>query len=56
MDSKKNVMSNCEISHSGESGLGVYGGIITIDGEHTNIHNNCIKGDTSTFGLESSAN
>jgi len=53
MDSKKNIMSNCEISHSGESGLGVYGGIITIDGEHTNIHNNCIKGDTSTFGLES---
>ena len=45
-------MKNCNVSHSKESGLGVYnGGLMTIDGNATTIHHNCIDGNCWNFGL-----
>ena len=42
---KRNSMKNCNVSHSKYSGLVVYhGGSMTIDGNATTIHHNCVSG------------
>ena len=44
--SKRNTMKNCNVSHSKHSGLIAVGqsGLMTIDGNATTIHHNCISG------------
>ena len=43
---KRNTMKNCNVSHSKSNGLVVSGddGLMTIDGDATTIHHNCISG------------
>ena len=42
---KRNTMKNCNVSHSKSNGLVVSGddGLMTIDGDATTIHHNCIS-------------
>jgi len=44
-------MKNCNVSHSKESGLFVWGGLMTIDGNGTTIHHNCTDEDDDDYGL-----
>jgi len=49
---KRNTMSNCQVSHSKESGVLVNGGgLITMNGSGTSIHNNVTGGDSWEYGL-----
>jgi len=50
-DTKRNTMSNCQVSHSKESGVLVYEGLITMTGSGTSIHNNSTGGSSSEYGL-----
>ena len=49
---KRNTMSNCQVSHSKYSGVYVNGGLITINGSGTSIHNNVTGGDSWEYGLK----
>ena len=50
---QRNTMTDCQISHSKGSGLAVYnGGLMTIDGDATTIHDNCTGGIRQTYGLD----
>ena len=57
-DTKRNTMSNCQVSHSKYSGVivncGVYGGLITMNGRDTSIHNNVTLGLSGYYGLHTS--
>ena len=45
-------MSNCQVSHSKRHGLAVRnGGLITMTGSGTSIHNNVTGGDSDWYGL-----
>jgi hypothetical protein len=48
---KRSTMKNCNVSHSKRDGLGVYGGLMTIDGNGTTVHHNCTNGDSGHYGL-----
>jgi hypothetical protein len=52
---KRNTMSNCQVSHSKWSGVAVYDGLITMNGSGTSIHNNVTSGDSNEYGLYSSS-
>ena len=45
-------MSNCQVSHSKESGVEVQVGLITMNGSGTSIHNNVTGGSSKFYGLE----
>jgi hypothetical protein len=50
---KRNSMKNCNVSHSKQSGLTVWGGgLMTIDGNGTTIHHNCTDGRSGDYGLD----
>jgi hypothetical protein len=49
--SKRNTMKNCNVSYSKWSGLNVYGGLMTIDGNATAIHHNGTDGASGSCGL-----
>ena len=49
---KRNKMTNCEISYSKRSGVWVFGGIVTISGGATRVHHNCRRGRCGDYGLE----
>jgi hypothetical protein len=50
---KRNTMSNCQVSHSKGSGVSVHeNGLITMNGSGTSIHNNGTDGDSDSYGLE----
>ena len=49
---QRNTMTDCQISHSKGSGLLVVdGGLMTIDGDVTAIHDNCTDGRSNNYGL-----
>jgi hypothetical protein len=49
---KRNTMSNCQVSHSKENGVSVYeNGLITMNGSGTSIHNNVTGEDSDYYGL-----
>jgi hypothetical protein len=48
---KRNSMKNCNVSHSKYSGVHVWNGLMTIDGNATTIHHNCTDGDSRHYGL-----
>jgi parallel beta-helix repeat protein len=49
---KRNTMSNCQVSHSKESGVSVLNsGLITMTGSGTSVHNNVTGGRSSQYGL-----
>ena len=50
-NTKRNTMSNCQVSHSKYSGVDVYDGLITINGSGTSIHNNVTGGERDCYGL-----
>ena len=50
-DTKRNTMSNCQVSHSKCSGVFVWGGLMTMDGSGTSIHNNVTGGHSLRYGL-----
>ena len=52
-DTKRNTMSNCQVSHSKVSGVLVNGGLITINGNSTSIHNNNTDGFDDAYDLDS---
>ena len=45
-------MSNCQVSHSKQSGVRVFGGLITMNGSGTSIHNNVTGGTSYSYGLD----
>ena len=47
-------MSNCQVSHSKNSGVWVMDGLITMNGSGTSIHNNVTGGYSHLYGLYSS--
>jgi hypothetical protein len=50
---KRNSMKNCNVSHSKWSGLLVMkGGLMTIDGKDTTIHDNGTSGGGDNYGLK----
>ena len=49
-------MSNCQVSHSKENGVVVEGGLMTMNGNGTSIHNNGTGGSRNCYGLYSSDN
>jgi len=52
-DTRRNTMSNCQVSHSIGSGVYMYrGGLITMNGSGTSIHNNVTSGNSRSYGLE----
>ena len=52
-DTKKNTMFNCQVSHSKESGVTVWdGGLMTMKGSGTSIHNNVTGGNSTEYGLD----
>jgi len=51
----RNTMSNCQVSHSKSRGVDVYGGLITINGSGTSIHNNVTDGYSGDDGLHPSS-
>ena len=54
-ETKRNTMSNCQVSHSIESGVFVgYNGLITMNGSGTSIHNNVTEGESHNYGLYTS--
>ena len=51
--SQRNTMTDCKISNSKGSGLMVSnGGLMTIDGDATSIHDNCTDGRSINYGLD----
>jgi len=52
---KRNTMSNCQVSHSKRSGAEVKGGLITMKGSGTSIHNNVTGGSSGHYGLYTSS-
>ena len=53
---KRNTMSNCQVSHSKDSAVYVInGGLITMNGSDTSIHNNVTGGSTGCYGLNTSS-
>jgi hypothetical protein len=50
-NTKRNTMSNCQVSHSKNSGVLVYDGLLTINGSGTSIHNNVTGGSSGHYGL-----
>jgi hypothetical protein len=50
-ETKRNTMSNCQVSHSYYSGVRVHTGLITMNGSGTSVHNNVTGGDTYYYGL-----
>ena len=48
---KRNTMSNCQVSHSKLSGVWVNDGLITMNGSGTSIHNNVTGGSSSYYGF-----
>jgi len=50
-DTKRNTMSNCQVSHSKRSGVRVRDGLITMNGSDTSIHNNVTGGYSGNYGL-----
>ena len=50
-NTKRNTMSNCQVSHSKRSGVWVNCGLITMNGSGTSIHNNVTGGDSDYYGL-----
>ena len=50
-NTKRNTMSNCQVSHSKESGVYLYRGLITMNGRGTSIHNNVTGGLSDRYGL-----
>ena len=48
---KRNTMSNCQVSHSKYSGVQVNDGLITMNGSGTSIHNNVTGGRECDYGL-----
>jgi Skp family chaperone for outer membrane proteins len=50
VNTKRNTMSNCQVSHSKWSGV-ISGGLITMMGSGTSIHNNGTSGNSSYYGL-----
>jgi hypothetical protein len=55
VDTKRNTMSNCQVSHSKKSGVSVYDGLLTMNGSGTSIHNNVTGGSSNYYGLDSSS-
>ena len=51
---KRNTMSNCQVSHSKDSGVEVWDGLLTINGSGTSIHNNVTGGNSYYYGLDTS--
>jgi len=50
---KRNTMSNCQVSHSKRSGVTAWnGGLITMNGSVTSIHNNVTGGRSNYYGLD----
>jgi hypothetical protein len=54
-DTKRNTMSNCQVSHSKRSGVFLNNGLITMNGSGTSIHNNVTGGGGGRYGLYSSS-
>jgi hypothetical protein len=50
IETKRNTMSNCQVSHSRWSGVQV-NGLITMNGSGTSIHNNVTGGTSYNYGL-----
>ena len=50
-ETKRSTMSNCQVSHSKNNGVYVQGGLITMNGSGTSIHNNVTGGDSDYYGL-----
>jgi len=48
---KRNTMSNCQVSHSYRSGVFVQDGLITMNGSGTSIDNNVTGGNSYWYGL-----
>ena len=48
-------MSNCQVSHSKESGVFVQDGLMTMNGNGTSIHNNVTGGNIFSYGLHTSS-
>ena len=46
---KRNTMSNCQVSHSKRSGVFVWDGLITMNGSGTSIHNNATDEEYSNY-------
>jgi serine/threonine protein kinase len=53
---KRNTMSNCQVSHSKYSGVLVNTGLITMNGDGTSIHNNVTGGYCGYYGLNTGNN
>merc|ERR1712166_995707 len=52
-DTKRNTMSNCQVSHSKWSGVAVgSNGLITMNGSGTSVHNNVTGGASNDYGLD----
>jgi len=51
-ETKRNTMDNCQVSHSKDYGVFVNGGLITMKGSSTSIHNNVTGGHSGQYGLE----
>ena len=52
ISTKRNTMSNCQVSHSKYCGVFAYDGLITMNGSGTSVHNNVTSGRSDTYGLE----
>jgi hypothetical protein len=50
-ETKRNTMSNCQVSHSKQSGVVVWDGLLTMNGSGTSIHNNVTSGSSHSYGL-----
>jgi len=51
---KRNTMSNCQVSHSKRCGVYLENGLITVKGSGTSIHNNVTGGNSMWYGLYTS--
>ena len=54
-NTKRNTMSNCQVSHSKWSGVVVADGLLTMNGSGTSIHNNVTGGYSRYYGLDTSS-
>ena len=48
---KRNTISNCQVSYSKWCGVLVGDGLITMNGSGTSIHNNVTSGNSRSYGL-----
>ena len=55
INTKRNTMSNCQVSHSKENGVWVYNGLMTMTGSGTSIHNNVTGGASNQYGLRTNS-